>query len=270
MDSILDALQDGRLIELPDNDKFDSLQLLAHVIEAIPSVPGGTDVTGLVLSREKSANTALGMYFACPHARVPYDEDLVCSVGWSPTGINYGAPDNLPVHIVLMYLIPNNQRNHYLKEISTLAKTLQSQENLSTISSAAGLNDIRNFLLDLVNSSKSMEGAEARAKMIQLEARSAIIDEKSLAISNMIIESVTLVDEPGLKPVILCQNSELVDLIDHFITAHKDFTPMIENLKVKGVYEIKGWRIIKRSTSSYQKNRSLIECIAIKQALPTR
>ncbi|HUX61583.1 MAG TPA: hypothetical protein VMV32_09760, partial [Ignavibacteriaceae bacterium] len=60
MDTMLDALEEGRLIELPDNDKFDSLQLLAHIIEAIPSVPNGTDVAGLVLTREKNTNTALG------------------------------------------------------------------------------------------------------------------------------------------------------------------------------------------------------------------
>jgi hypothetical protein len=44
MDSLLDALQEGRLIELLDNNKEDALQFLAHIIEAIPSLPAGTDV----------------------------------------------------------------------------------------------------------------------------------------------------------------------------------------------------------------------------------
>ena len=50
MDSLLDALQEGRLIELPDNDKEDSLRYLAHILEAIPSLPPGTDVAGAVLA----------------------------------------------------------------------------------------------------------------------------------------------------------------------------------------------------------------------------
>ena len=41
MDTLLDALQEGRLIELPDNDKDDALRVLAHILEAIPSVPPG-------------------------------------------------------------------------------------------------------------------------------------------------------------------------------------------------------------------------------------
>jgi len=51
MDTLLDALQEGRLIELPDSDKAHALQYLAHILEAIPSIPTGTDVVGLVMAR---------------------------------------------------------------------------------------------------------------------------------------------------------------------------------------------------------------------------
>ena len=44
MDSILDALQEGRLFELPENDKDHALQFLAHIIEAFPQIPTGTDI----------------------------------------------------------------------------------------------------------------------------------------------------------------------------------------------------------------------------------
>ncbi len=43
MKSLLDALQEGRLIELPETDKEKSLQLLATLIEAIPDVRSGLD-----------------------------------------------------------------------------------------------------------------------------------------------------------------------------------------------------------------------------------
>ena len=124
MDSLLDALQEGRLIELPDNDKEDSLQFLAHILEAIPSLPAGTDVAGRIMAKENIDQTALGKGWACPDARVPFNEDLICVVGWSPTGIDYGTPDGLPVRIIAMYLVPENQRSNYLREVSLLAKAL--------------------------------------------------------------------------------------------------------------------------------------------------
>jgi mannitol/fructose-specific phosphotransferase system IIA component (Ntr-type)/uncharacterized coiled-coil protein SlyX len=268
MDSLLDALQEGRLLELPDKDKFDSLQFLAHIIEAIPSVPHGTDVVGLVMAREKNVVTALGKGFACPHTRVPYDEDLICAIGWSPTGIDYGAPDNLPVHIVIMYLIPDNQRNHYLKEISLLAKSLQSSINLDTIRTAADLDAVRNYLLDLVDNSKSIIGSETRARMIQLEARSAFVEQNIQQLSNLIIEPLTIIAGLNQNPIILSQNKELVDLLDNMLTEQvtKQVTPeqFIDSISIKGVFEYNGWRIVKRQSSDYQANRSLLDCYAVK------
>ena len=53
MKSILTALQEGRLIELPDNDKGKSLQYLASLIEAIPDFASGFDFVGAVSARER-------------------------------------------------------------------------------------------------------------------------------------------------------------------------------------------------------------------------
>jgi len=257
MDSLLDALQEGRLIELPDNDKHDSLKFLAHIIEAIPSVPNDTDVAGLVLSRETSVVTALGKGFACPHARVSYDEDLVASIGWSPTGIEYGSPDGKPIHIIVMYLVPDNQRNHYLKEVSLLAKALQNTNNFEELKNAEDLNTVRNYLLDLVSLSKSITGFEARAKMIKLETREAAPPAPINQLSDIIIEPVSLVSLPNKKHFTLAQNKELINLLDNS-------AQLIDSISAKGVFETSGWRIVKRNSSEYLENRLMYECIAIK------
>lgn len=260
MDSLLDAIQEGRLIELPDTDKTDSLQFLAHIIEAIPSVPAGTDVAGLIFSREKTAITSIGRGFACPHARVSYDEDLICSVGWSPAGINYDAIDSQPVHIIVMYLVPDNQRNHYLKEISLLAKALLNV-NVELVKSLKDLNEVRNYLLDLVNTSKSIVGSEVRAKMIQLEAKSALLDNKIQNLSNLTIETISIVIDQKNNPVYLTQSKELAL---QFEINLKNANNLVENLLTLGLYDFNGWRIIRRSNSEYQSNVKLIDCIAIK------
>ena len=163
MDSLLDALQEGRLIELPDNNRDDALHLLAHILEAIPSVPAGTDVVGLVMERERATSTALGKGWACPHARVPFEEEMVCAIGWSPTGIDYGSADGTPISVIAMYLVPSNQRNHYLREISLLAKALSAYPDQEKLRSAKDLDGVRNYLLDLIGSTKDTVGPDARA-----------------------------------------------------------------------------------------------------------
>jgi len=258
MDSILDALQDGRLIELPEDDKYDSLQLLSHIVEAIPSVPANTDVEGLVLEREKNTVTALGKGFACPHARVLYDEDLICAVGWSKNGIKYSPDNDEKIYIIILYLVPNNQRNQYLKEISLLAKAIQNANNvLDSIKAIDDLNDARNLLLDLVKFSKDITGSEARARMIQLETMESVVEKKYDKLSNLLIEPVTIVTGKDNNLIVLTQNKELFDIFDKS-------SKLVDSLSSKGFYDINGWRVIKKNSSHYLANVYLYECIAVK------
>jgi mannitol/fructose-specific phosphotransferase system IIA component (Ntr-type) len=256
MDSILDALQEGRLFELPENDKFHALQFLAHIIEAFPQIPTGTDIVANVMNREKSMNTALGRGWACPHARVDFEEDLMCVVGWSPTGIDYGAPDGTKVSIITMYLVPSNQRNHYLREISIMAKVLKSLPSVDKLSSIKELNDVRNYLLDMIAASKETVGPDARARMIRLQSKAAIATQPVSDISNLIIEPITIITSSNVKPLALTQNLELLNFIENT-------SGLAERLESEGAYQNGSWRILRRSATTFQGGRTVYDCIAL-------
>ena len=151
MRSLLDALQAGRLIELTDSHKTKALEYLAALIEAIPDIGVEGGITENVLARENVHNTGIGKGWACPHARAPHDGELVCAVGWSPAGIDYGASDNEPVHLLVMYFVPDTQKNAYLKEISSLAKAIQTQPALQDLKSLTDLGEVRDRLLDAIH-----------------------------------------------------------------------------------------------------------------------
>ncbi|MGV8073560.1 MAG: PTS sugar transporter subunit IIA [Syntrophobacteraceae bacterium] len=259
MDSLLDALQEGRLIELPDDNKYDALQVLAHIIEAIPSLPTGTDVVELVMARERTTNTTLGKGWACPHARVPFEEDLICVVGWSPTGIDYGAPDGIPISIVVMYLVPENQRNHFLREISMLAKALMAYPELDKLSAAKELNDVRDHLLNMISATKETVGPDTRARMIQLQARPTVVPIPAYDLASLIIEPVTIITGPDLKYVVLAQNRELVENLD-------SAPGLVERIASDGMFQKGGWRVLKRGEVIYQRDRVSYECLAVRAA----
>src|ERR1017187_3561989 len=102
--SILTALQEGRLFELPEAAGKER------------GLAGGEEV----LRREQEGNTAIGLGVAVPHVRGRREEgELFCAIGWSSQGVDYQAADGMPVHLVVMYYIPGAQKNVYLKEIST-------------------------------------------------------------------------------------------------------------------------------------------------------
>ena len=257
METLLDALQEGRLFELPENDKSHALQFLAHIIEAFPEIPAGTEIVELVMAREQATNTGIGKGWSCPHAGVPFDGDLVCVVGWSPTGIDYGGKDRQPVQLVVMYLVPTNQRSHYLREVSIMAKAVESFPDSGRLESARDLNDVRNYLLDLIAVSKETAVPDIRTRMIRLQAKPALGPSTLKDLSNLVVEPVSLVSGLGLRQITLSQNAELTEMLDRA-------DGLIEKLEADGVYQIKDWRVLRRIASAYEGGRIVYKCLAIR------
>src|ERR1035441_5724533 len=83
--SILTALQEGRLFELPEAaGKERVLAFLARILDANPSMESGLDAGEEVLRREQEGNTAIGLGVAVPHVRGRREEgELFCAIGWS-------------------------------------------------------------------------------------------------------------------------------------------------------------------------------------------
>lgn len=172
MRSILTALQEGRLFELPDAGKVRALEFLARILDANPDIEVGTDTIEEVQKRELECNTGIGMGVGVPHIRARRDEgDLFCAVGWSAQGIDYGSPDGQRVYLVVMYYIPGAQKNVYLKEISTLVKAMRKSGGIEPIAHATDLNDVRNLLLDWVSNVLGDAGPESVARMIKLDVK---------------------------------------------------------------------------------------------------
>lgn len=262
MKSLLNALQDGRLIELPDNNKEKALQYLATLIEAIPDLKAGTEVAEGVLARERAYNTGIGKGWGCPHVRTSQDGELVCAIGWSPTGIDYGSSDNAPVHLVVMYYVPDCQKNLYLKEISTLARAIQTLPALQDLSSLNDLSEARHRLLDIISAAVESYGPEAKARMIRLEAKQAAAVEPAQAqalpfdIARDILPLSVLVVH-GLKPIILAQDK---DLVTHLEAG----TDLPASLSKHTPFDQGSYRIIPRCATTYQPDRLLYDCLAIK------
>jgi len=258
MKSLLDALQAGRLIELTDTHKTKALEYLAALIEAIPGIGVEGGIIENVLARESVHNTGIGAGWACPHARAPHDGELVCSVGWSPAGIEYDAPDKAPVHILIMYFVRETQKHAYLKEISSLANAINTQSTLQDLKSLTDLGEVRDRLLDAIHVALESTTPDARARMIQLQVKHAAAQELGLPLElARFIIPLSILAIPGSKPVILCQDREMV----HALESQDD---LASHLVKDGRTERQGIQILLRSSSNYQPDRVLYDCLAFR------
>jgi nitrogen PTS system EIIA component len=261
MKSLLNALQEGRFVELPETNKEKALNYLANLIEAMPDISPGTDVAGAVLAREQQFNTGIGQGWACPHMRSPHDGEIICAAGWSPGGIDYGASDGQPVHFVVMYYVPDSQKNVYLKEVSALVKAIQKKQADRPPASFTTLAAARDWILDLVTVALESQVSDAKARMIHLGAKQAatsIVDgaPAGAALPYAIIP-VTILVNPGAHTVVLSQDPETVTRLE----AAGD---MDAALAKQVPFEHGGYKVLFRSVSAYQSKRLLYDCLAIK------
>lgn len=260
MKSLLNALQEGRLIELPDTDKEKSLEYLAHIIEAVPDLAGIPELTEAMMARERAQNTGIGLGVACPHVRASGNGELICAVGWSPTGIDYGTTDGKKVHLVVMYYIPESQKNVYLKEVSALAGAILREGGIQPIATAEDIATVRERLLDWVSAAIDANIPETKARMIRLEARQAVAEAAPLAPTPQAVFQVlsVLVLESGEgKHTVLCQNADLTAGLEK----DNGLGPL---LKQRAQFDRAGYRLVFRSATTYEAARTLYDYLAVK------
>lgn len=268
MKSLLNALHDGRLVELPDSDKTKSLEYLAHLIEAIPEIAGGTELAEQVLAQEKSNNTGIGLGIACPHIRVAGNGELLCAVGWSPSGIDYGSADGKKVHLVVMYYIPDAEKNIYLKEVSGLVRAIRQEEGgIQAIAKAEDIATVREELLDWVSTALDAGIPEAKARMIRLEARQAAMTNAEAAQplpagaqqAPLQVIPVLFLVQTEERFIALCQNRSLESALEN------DGTISVL-LREHANFERAGYHFMYRATQIYDPIRPLHDYLAIKSA----
>jgi mannitol/fructose-specific phosphotransferase system IIA component (Ntr-type) len=259
MKSLLNALQEGRLIELPDENKDKSLEYLAHLIEAVPDLAGSPELAEEMISREKTHNTGIGLGVACPHVRATGGGELLCAVGWTPVGIDYGASDGKKVHLVVMYYIPDAQKNVYLKEVSSLASAIRKADGIQPIATAEDIASVRERLLDWVQAAIEANIPESKARMIRLEERQAVAEASGAPAAAstaplQLLPALFVLTEGST--VALCANAELAGILE------KD-AELPALVRAKAQFERGGWRFVFRQSTAYGP-RALFDYTAVK------
>jgi nitrogen PTS system EIIA component len=261
MKSLLNALKEGRLVELPEShDKEAALEFVAHIIEAIPDIGSSVDLMKSITEREAQANTGIGRGVACPHCRVAIQGDILCAVGWSPKGIEYGSPDGKRVHLVIMYYVPDPQRNAYLKEISGLAKAVSGGESIETIEELSDIHAVRDKLLDWVALAISEALPESKARMIKLEAKQAVAatgpSASTAALVGLRLLPFRLIAWPG-SALVLCADPDLAEALEKT-------EGLAGRLRAGAELDAPGWRIVVMSETPFARDRREFEAVALK------
>jgi mannitol/fructose-specific phosphotransferase system IIA component (Ntr-type) len=116
-------------LNLQAREKLPALRELARVLKGHAHLSRPEAFFREVLAREQVHNTGLGHGVAMPHARSELCSDFVLAVGRSIVGLDYGAPDGEPVHLLFLIGAPLQHATPYHRLVVGLARLLEPAAN---------------------------------------------------------------------------------------------------------------------------------------------
>lgn len=97
------------------------------IAETLPELDVGDLYRGLI-DREKIGSTGLGDGVAIPHCRLSSCTDIVASLFVFDEGVDFSSPDDQPVRIMFVLLVPEAETSEHLSTLSMLAERLQLEK----------------------------------------------------------------------------------------------------------------------------------------------
>ncbi len=119
---IADILSPARILGDADhNSKKSALQSLAALIAGADQDITQAEVFESLLARERLGSTGLSYGVALPHGRRKAGEKTIAAFLRLRKGIDYDAPDKLPVDLLFALLVPEASTDEHLRLLSKLA-----------------------------------------------------------------------------------------------------------------------------------------------------
>lgn len=97
------------------------------IAESLPSLDS-SEIYSKLIAREKLGATALGNGIALPHCRLKGCTDIVGGLFTLRSPIDFSAMDDVPVNIMFVLIVPEEEVDKHLEAMAMLAKRFESAE----------------------------------------------------------------------------------------------------------------------------------------------
>jgi Kef-type K+ transport system membrane component KefB/mannitol/fructose-specific phosphotransferase system IIA component len=111
-------------LDVSARTRWDMIRSLCDGLAAQRGMPDADLLDQAVRAREELSGTAVGDEIALPHARIPGLRNPAVVLGRSATGLDWDAPDGLPVHLVFLVVTPDDRQEHQLQIIAAISRAL--------------------------------------------------------------------------------------------------------------------------------------------------
>ncbi len=132
---------DTTLLDLSFSSKK---KLFEHAADLFAQTHGlkSTDIFTSLFERERLGSTALGYGIAIPHGRIKGLQDACGALYRLSTPLDFDAPDNQPVSLCFILLVPKDANERHLQILGELAQLFGDEVMRTNMLAAASPDDL--------------------------------------------------------------------------------------------------------------------------------
>jgi DNA integrity scanning protein DisA with diadenylate cyclase activity/mannitol/fructose-specific phosphotransferase system IIA component (Ntr-type) len=136
-----------QVIELTAKTRAAAIRALIHAAHWEDERISEEKALVAIEAREATAHTLVAEGLALPHASVDWDGDFLIVLGRSRPGIEYGAPANAIVHLMVLLIVGKGREVKHLELLAAVAELLNKEEFRQDLIEAPNTNTIERLLL---------------------------------------------------------------------------------------------------------------------------
>jgi mannitol/fructose-specific phosphotransferase system IIA component (Ntr-type) len=135
---------------LAAKDRWQAIdELVAVLVKTARVAPGRADaVAEAVRAREQTMSTGIGHGVGIPHAATEHVERVEAVLGIARHDVDFAALDECPVHIVVLFVVPQNQFQAHLDTLSSIARLFSDEATRERIRAATRPEEVLTILKD--------------------------------------------------------------------------------------------------------------------------
>ncbi|QWD59991.1 PTS sugar transporter subunit IIA [Polynucleobacter sp. MWH-UH35A] len=123
-------------LDVPAKSRADAFAAAGELFAKQTGI-GASAVVEFLNARENLGSTALGAGVAIPHGRVKGLKSPSAAFMRLQAPIDFAAPDNDPVSVLIFLLVPEKATQQHLEILSSIAQLLSDADARQTLSTAA-------------------------------------------------------------------------------------------------------------------------------------
>ncbi len=127
---------------LESSEKSEVIRELVDVLLEAGLIEDAEAALDVVIKREESGSTGLGMGIAVPHAKTDMVPEFTLALGVAPEGIDFDSLDGQPAKLFFLILVPPNMPGPHSDALMEIARISMNTSLLNTLCAARSAEEV--------------------------------------------------------------------------------------------------------------------------------